>query len=339
MSVNKNALIRYKALDRCFRNTGRRYRINDLLDACNDALAEEDPESSGIQVRQLYMDILFMESEQGWSIPLEKVKDGRMVYYRYSDPGFSINNQPLNQAEAEQLRAAVEVISRFSGTPEFEWVNELIPKIESRFGLVERKAPAIGFESNIDLRGLHHLKPLFQAIVNERVLRVMYKDFKSSEPYEVILHPAFLKEFNNRWFVLGYNGANQNPHWNLALDRIEGIEETGGKYKRSKTDWEDYFYDIIGVTHSEGAQPVEVRLHFTTEVSAYVITKPLHPTQKHRNTPEGLEVRIRVVPNYELESLILSYGEKVRVVSPASLKKRIAQRIMKAASQYGKTEK
>jgi hypothetical protein len=97
MSINKNALIRYQALDRCFRNTGRMYFWDDLLEECNKATMDFDPKSEGIQRRQLFDDIRFMESEAGWSIPLSRNRYGRKVYYRYEDLSFSINNQPLNK--------------------------------------------------------------------------------------------------------------------------------------------------------------------------------------------------------------------------------------------------
>ena len=82
MATNKHAIIRYRTLDKCFSNRGRKYYLNDLLDACNEALFEEDPNSKGIKKRQLYDDIRFMESEAGYAIELEKKKDGRDVYYR-----------------------------------------------------------------------------------------------------------------------------------------------------------------------------------------------------------------------------------------------------------------
>tara|TARA_R100000306_G_C4367461_1_gene138344 strand:- start:8 stop:232 length:225 start_codon:yes stop_codon:yes gene_type:complete len=71
MSVNKNALIRYQILDRCFRNPGRMYFWEDLLKECNNALVEFDPNNQGIQRRQLFDDIRFMESDQGVSTNLD----------------------------------------------------------------------------------------------------------------------------------------------------------------------------------------------------------------------------------------------------------------------------
>ena len=334
MSINKNALIRYQVLDRCFRNPGRMYFLEDLLEECNKALTDLDPDSKGIQRRQLFDDIRFMESEAGWSIPLSKIRYGRKVYYRYEDLSFSINNQPLNASEAEQIKSALRIISRFSGTPQFEWVNEMIPMLESKFGLIERKSEIISFESNIDLKGLHFLNPLFNAIVNERVLLVKYKDFRSSESYEITFHPYYLKQYNNRWFAFGLNSDNQVPIWNLALDRIESLSEISREYKQSETDWEEYFFDLVGVTRPEGVNLQEIVLMFTPEVAPYVITKPVHPSQKSTNGPNGLEVKIKVIPNIELEGLILSFGEQVRVISPQDFKERIFQRLRSAGRLY-----
>lgn len=334
MSINKNALIRYQVLDRCFRNSGRMYFWEDLLEECNKALMDFDPNNTGIQRRQLFDDIRFMESEAGWSIPLGRFRYGRKVYYRYEDLSFSINNQPLNYSETEQIKSALQIFSRFSGKPQFEWVNEMIPMLESKFGLIERKSQIISFESNIDLKGLHFLTSLFNAIINERVLLVKYKDFKSSKPYEITFHPYYLKQYNNRWFVFGLNSDKQVPNWNLALDRIESLSETAQKYKQSEIDWEDYFFDLVGVTRPESVELQEIVLKFSPEVAPYVITKPLHPSQKHKNDPTGLEVKIKVIPNFELERLILSFGEQVKVISPQDFKERISQRLKSAGRLY-----
>ena len=334
MSINKNALIRYQVLDRCFRNSGRMYYWEDLLEECNKALIDFDPNCEGIQRRQLFDDIRFMESDSGWSIPLNRIRQGRKVYYRYADLSFSINNQPLNDSEVIQIKSALQIFSRFTGTPQFEWVNEMIPMLESKFGLIERKSEVISFESNIDLKGFHFLTPLFNAIINERVLRIIYKDFKSSEPYEITFHPYYLKQYNNRWFVFGLNSHNHVTNWNLALDRIESLSETAQKYIPSVTDWDEYFFDLVGVTRPEIGNLEEIVLKFSPAIAPYVITKPIHPSQKQKNEPTGLEVRINVIPNFELETLILSFGEHVKVIAPKDFKERISIRLNAARLLY-----
>lgn len=85
MPTNKNAQLRYNILDKCFRNTGRKFFIDDLVKEVNKALRELEGEDKQVKKRQIQYDIRFMKSEQGWSVPLEKKRDGRRVYYQYSD--------------------------------------------------------------------------------------------------------------------------------------------------------------------------------------------------------------------------------------------------------------
>ena len=135
MATNKHALIRYLALDKCFRNPGRRYSIDDLIDECSKELQEFSGDESGVKKRQVLKDIDFMTSANSYEIPLEKYKDGRRVYYRYTDRNFSIKNQPLNETEAIQLKETLITLSRFKGLPQFEWVSEIITRLESEFSI------------------------------------------------------------------------------------------------------------------------------------------------------------------------------------------------------------
>lgn len=136
MAINKHQIIRYNKLDRCFKNTGKEYSINDLLEAVNEAILEYDSTSSGVEIRSLRGDIRFMRSEAGFNAPIETLRSSSgFYYYRYSDKNFSINNSPLNDTEAEQLKNAISILQRFEGSPEFEWVNQLGPLLNDRFGL------------------------------------------------------------------------------------------------------------------------------------------------------------------------------------------------------------
>jgi predicted DNA-binding transcriptional regulator YafY len=331
MSINKKALTRYLAYDRCLRNVGAKYTWKQLIDEANKALLEEGLE--GIGKTQFYSDMQFMEFSE-WKAPIEKIKDGRTVYFKYSDPTYSINNQPLNETEARQLKSALQVLSRFKGMPQFEFINEIIPVIESKLGLVSLDREVMSFENNLDYEGSKFITPLFNAIVNKRSLIVDYQDFKSPLPYKIAFHPYYLKQFNNRWFVFGYNEFIKNEFWNMALDRIKAIYESSSTYIETEVDWEEYFYDIIGVTKKVDEELQTVKLWFCNSQAPYIITKPLHPTQRIYKNEKGLEVTISVVPNYELEKLILSFGETVKVISPRFLQNQIKERIKKCNQQY-----
>lgn len=336
MALNKHQIIRYNRLDRCFKNFGREYSFEDLLEAVNNAIIEHDPTSSGVQTRTLREDIKFMRSESGYNAPIETIKGSNGInFYRYDDKNFSINNSPLNDTEAQQLKNAVSILQRFEGSPEFEWANELGPLLNDKFGLKKQDKKVMSLESNIDYKGYNYITPLFNAIINKTVIKINYEPF-SKEPYDIIFHPYFLKQYNNRWFVFGFNEFNQNPHWNLALDRIKGsIDNTKGKYKNDETDWEEFFDDIIGVSKDPNKQAEEVKLVFDKEQSPYIETKPLHWSQKPKRFDDGsLEIRIKVIINYELEMRILSFGEKVKVIAPDTLVSQIKERIQKQSKKY-----
>ena len=328
MPINKNAYVRYQVLDRCFSNFGRKYYWEDLLEAVNIALI--DANGTGIARTQLYKDISFMESEAGFSIPLEKVQDGLRKYYRYKEKNFSIKNSPLSSIEADNIKSALLVLSRFKGLPQFEWVNELIPVLNDKLGFANDSKQVIYFDSNIDYSGIVHIEPLFNAITSNRVLEIEYQDFKNPLPYKVVFHPYVLKQYNNRWFVLGLNEEFKNPYWNLALDRIQSINEFQIPYVESDIDWDDdYFYDIIGVTRMQDVEIQEVVLQFSPELAPYIQTKPIHPTQSKPKFLESGEmvITIKVIPNYELERLILSYGERVKVIAPSSIQNSIQSKV------------
>ena len=336
MSTTKNALIRYKVLDKCFRNTGRRYFIQDLIDECNNILAEIDPETTGISLRQIREDISFMKRAEGWSIELGEFRVGKKMFYRYTDTNFSINNMPLNELEINQLKSAIDIVSQFKGMPQFEWVNELIPKLKQGIAKDEKSTPIIEFENNENLKGIEHLGALYNAILYKKILKIVYQPFVDEKSQLLTFHPYFLKQYNNRWFVFGYNPENGKFNWNLALDRIESIAEQIGKFqKNTEIDWRYYFEDIIGVTKPLEAEEEKVILEFYGITGKYIESKPLHGSQKSNwidtNT---LEVKLELIINYEFERVILSYADTVKVLKPITLANSIKKRIKSANALY-----
>jgi len=138
--------------------------------------------------------------------------------------------------------------------------------------------------------------------------------------------------------VLGLNEELDIPTWNLALDRIESINQTRKQYRPTDIDWNDYFYDIIGVTRFQDKELETVVLEFEKQMAPYVETKPLHPSQKSEWADDKLRVTIEVISNYELESLILSFGEKVSIKAPGHLAETIAARIEQIFQDFKKIE-
>ena len=320
MATNKHATIRYHALDRCFSNYGRKFFMENLIDACNEALYEFSGTDNGIKRRQVFDDINFMQSEQGWNIELEKFKEGRRVYYRYADKNFSIKNQGLNQFEAEQLNDTISILSRFQGLPQFEWVEEIQVRLQETFHLKGNSLITVGFEQNPYLKGLNYFSNLFTAIQNQDVLKMRYQGFRQSVESEILFHPWYLKQYNNRWSVFGYNEAFQGLS-NFALDRIIEIEITNRTYKVNvEIDFQEYFDDVIGVTVKSEVEPVKVVLKVNESVLPYIESKPIHGSQKRvQKNEDGAFLELDVQINHELISTLFSYMDGIEVMEPENL--------------------
>ena len=335
MATNKHAVIRYQTLDKCFRNPGRKYFIEDLVEACSNAIYEFTGINTGIKRRQVLEDIKFMESTQGWNVPLERIRDGHRVYFRYSEKSFSINNQPLNETEENQLKEALLTLSRFKGMPQFEWVDEITARLDSGLGLSHSNKKVIEFEQNNYLKGLEHITPVYNAILYQKSISIEYKSFKQENSQTIIFHPYFLKQYNNRWYVFGKNDTS-GFIMNLSLDRITLVTDSKRKFIPNKEiDFDEYFEDIIGVTIANEAKVEKVVLKVGNSLFPYIQTKPLHGSQKVKEQESSYTlITLEVIPNYELESLILSYGEGVEVVLPKSLRSKIKKRVDLISKNY-----
>ena len=341
MPVNKHALIRYRALDKCFSNFARRFYIEDLIQACNDALYQHtgndkysDPLNPGISRRQVLVDIDFMESDAGWGALIDRVKDGRRVYYRYEDPEYTINNQPITDEEMAKLRETMLMLSRFKGLPQFEWMESLLTNLEDKFHLQGASESVISMDGNAFATGIEHLSPLFNAILNKTPLNVQYKTFDGKQ-YNWEIHPYHIKQYNNRWFLIGLNNDEYQNITNLALDRIVHFEQSTTPFIENTIieDFDDYFFDIVGVSFPPEGKVEKVLLQFAPGRFPYIVSKPIHGSQKTISPKEGL-ISLDVIPNRELESIILSFGDDVEVLAPEPLRRAIALKTKRLFIKY-----
>ena len=257
---------------------------------------------------------------------------GKERIYRYKDISF---NLPLFEDISnikEQLDSAISGIDSFKGIPQFDWLKLCLMSIEN--GGITGISSIMSFESNADLKGLEHIKGICDAIINKYPVKLTYKPYRSEEQV-VYVHPYHLKQFNNRWFLIGKPDKFDGFH-NYAIDRILSIEHLNKKYIETDVDFEDYFFDVIGVS-VPNASIENVELMVKNIRYPYIKTKPLHCTQKHikeKDTEDFVCIEIRVIPNYELITLLLSFGSDIIVVSPTSLREKISNKVKEMYEFY-----
>ena len=280
MATNKHAMIRYQALDRCFSNRYKRYYIEDLVEECNKAIYEFTGSLEGVKKRTIFSDISYMESPQGWNAPIKRVYEGKRCYYVYEEENFSINNKDLSEAELETIDEALVMLNRFKGVEGFDWVDEFVTNFEDKLGRKKNEVPVIGYQKNPFLKGIENLSVIYNYIVNRQVLKITYEHFVKGKMVHVV-HPYYLKEYNNRWFLFGITEQKRDFLISLPLDRMVDIEPMHIEYIPNKDfNFEEYFEDVVGVSVPMSGTPDKVVLKFEKSRFPYVETKPLHPSQR-----------------------------------------------------------
>ena len=338
MSINKLALIRYKTIDNCLQNRYKKWTLDDLMEACAEAIYEYEGIEGGVGRRTIQMDIQNMRSEKlGYNAPIIVIDK---KYYCYEDKNYSITNIPLTSQDLSTLSEVVGVLKQFKGFSYFQELTSMITKLEDKLYKQQHKGISfIDFEKNDLLKGLQHIDFLHKAIVTETTLLITYKSFRAREASEFIFYPYLLKEYRNRWFVLGTKAGRSILM--LALDRIEKLIIADGEpYLAAQFDVQNYFSDVIGVTKSQGQATQLIILKIVREHAPYIATKPLHPSQQIIKTDEeGTIFSIEVIWNFELEREILGFGEFIKVISPKRLAGKIISRNKKSLENYLLTEK
>ena len=328
MPVDKQVLLRYQVLNKCFRSRYREYTIEDLLDECNKALRSQDkPE---VSKRTIQNDITTLETDYGIRLQ-ENLKRGRQRLYRYYDLDYSLPLIRIDDEERNKIQAAIDVLEDFEGEPLYDWTRSFLMQVESGL-LNDSPSPLVTFQSNPDLKGISHFPNLLQAIRTKRVLKLRYTPY-GKDTQTITIYPYHLKQFNDRWYLIAQaKGYETFAHY--ALDRIDSYEEVALPYKDSDVDFSEYFDDVIGVTVSDGdAEDIVIKV--TGKRFNYIRTKPLHLSQRIIEEAEGYAViSINVKVNKELESLILSFGDDMEIIAPASFRERIAGKIQAMNNKY-----
>ena len=335
MSQNKNALIRYKTIDKCLQNQYRTWCLDDIIEACSNALYEYEGREISISKRTIQLDIQLMRSEKlGYNAPIE-VYDKK--YYRYADEDFTITDIPLTETDINVLTETVSMLKQFKDFSLFNDVSDILQRLEDKiYAEKSHTRPVIHLDKNENLKGLHFLEELYQAIIKKVVLKIRYKSFKSRDENEFLFHAFILKEYNNRWFLVGKKKKTA-PVSNLALDRIIAIDyDFQTPYINEDFDAEKFYKNVIGVTVNTGLRPRKIEIKVNALHAPYVLTKPLHNSQRliKMNEDKSILIHLFLIENFEFERQLLGFGDGIEVLKPERLRKRMQFIIQNALTNY-----
>ena len=339
MATNKNALIRYKHLDMLLSDRHHYYDINDLTEKVNDMLLEEGFQT--VTRRCIEKDLVYL-TERPFCAPIKRFKHNGKNCVAYKNSSFSIFMQEMSQEERHLLREVLNTLGQFDGLDNFEWLDKFKSGLDNT-----RRRQIISFSNNPYLQNSNLLGTLFDLISNEVVIRLYYHTFADSTVRSIAFHPYLLKQYNDRWFLLGA-ADDDGKILTFALDRIDKVESLPEKkYVPCPDDLSNRFEDIVGVTLYED-RPIEHIVFWASDASKdYIMTKPIHESQtsikgeaennlrdKRPQLDGGAFFSIDCIQNYELIRELCSFGKELIVLEPSSIRDEAFKRISMMVDKY-----
>jgi predicted DNA-binding transcriptional regulator YafY len=332
MPLAKEALTRYHVINSVLVN--RKFAtFQEIREACEEALDKK------VSERTVKRDLKDMRDDRllGYDAPISY--DRRLGKYYYRKPGYSIDKLPLSAEELDALLFASGVLNQFRKVEILESIKGTVQKIAGHLRLrktidTSEVSDFIDFEKVPEMKGSEFLGPLLNAILKKKVLKLAYQGFEKPQPSSHIFHPYLLKEYRNRWYAFGYAEDSEDLR-TYALDRIKSIvAEPRKDFRKPAKPPKEYFRDVIGVTRFEDTEPWKVVLKFSKHQAPYILTQPMHESQKVvQKTDEYTIISLNVHPSPELEIIILGWHSEVEVLEPLQLREQIRKMHLKAAAQ------
>lgn len=334
MATNKHASIRYEVLDKCLQKASVENTQGFLRERCCDAIAEKDGkyESAEISLRTFRGDIKYLkEKAEQHDVSIECKLGPNGYYYYYSRPDFSIYMNELSDSEVGQLKCAMQLLSRFKGLPEYDGIADLGAKLEEKYGIASGGQAYVEYE-HVESTGEEMMADICNCIIQQQPIKITYMPYGKPER-QWIMHPYLLKEFNNRWFLFGYN-ETEGRISNAPLDRIRADYECVPNVFIPNTfiDFGSYFDDVIGVTVMP-SEPEEITFKASETRYPYIESKPIHSSQMLKDA-KSRTFTIKVIPNKELDALVLSFGSDLEVVSPSWYRDHIFSKVQETFEKY-----
>lgn len=346
MPVNKDALRRYRIIDRILADPYRNYTTQDIKVIVN---RECDGEKK-VELRMIQKDIKAIEEDFGKKIIRNA---GRRGAVRYEDQSDTLFYQELTLEEETIIKEILRSLDQFDGLDDFTWLDLLKRKLE--LADEHTSFPYVSFSKNEGLQVPGSLLGrLFLAISRKTVIEVVYKPFGQSQ-ISIKVHPYQLKQYNDRWFLLCCPLETKdfvfNPEiiLNLALDRMKEdfqyVEEED--FIECSVDLKERFDEIVGVTLIKENEVEDIIFAVDDESLDYVRTKWMHTTQiefdadaqehfrkKYPSIKYMTFFSIACRENQELYARFSSYMDNIVLVEPVYMRERLYSFLNSASEKY-----
>ncbi len=338
MSLHKYALIRYRIIDGVLKNKYHPYpSIEKLRAKCEEGLfGSQGGEHLSMSTIEKDLRAMREDISLGFEAPIKYSRAHKGYYYSQED--YTIQNIPLNNEDVDAIKLAANTLFNFRESPLFSQFKFAIEKIFDRLNISEevqddRINNLVQFDSYPDYPGKEFLADIYGAITNKTRIEITYQKFNSTEQTARVLNPYLLKEYQHRWYVIGYSDEKKKII-TYALDRIKKIEVLDYQFEVVDAfNPDDFFKYSFGITESK-TKPSNITLKFNLKQLGYLQTKTLHSSQKITLFDDHFILKLQLVPSFEWYEKLLSYGSRVEVIAPPEVREKVQKLCSEALMAY-----
>jgi hypothetical protein len=190
----------------------------------------------------------------------------------------------------------------------------------------------IEFETKAITATIPNFKIVLEAIQNNFEITFKHNSFYHLKEEEYILKPYFLKQYQNRWYLVG---ETEKGYRTFGIDRIGNIKMGNKKFKAKTEEAKEKFRNVIGLNYVDHKLET-IKLSFHISQKLYLESLPLHSSQTEINLDNGktFDITLRIHPNFEFSQQVLKYGSLVKVLEPEWLVNEIKEELRKGFEGY-----
>lgn len=338
MPINKRSYERHLLIDKFLQNKLRWESTTSLFEALEEQMHHDSLPKISLRtfqrdlkdLRELYLAPL------NWNT--KGYEDDDPTYIGYTSD-FSIRNVSVEEQDVQTLRDAGEILKGIADIKGLLNVEEAIGRITDKRNQHSKKRSRIYFESHTQVDNLDYLPTLISAVNQEYALDISYKPYNEAVR-KYLFHPYVLREYRNRWFLIGAAEGNKRP-LTLAIDRIQDVKKASVDFEPNEIfDPETYFENLIGVSPSYDADPETITIKVYPKSADYILTKPIHHNQRLLDDAAddgSVIVELTLHINYELKQTLLSYGDGLEVLKPSQLRSEMKTLFSNLVEFYSKS--
>jgi predicted DNA-binding transcriptional regulator YafY len=331
----KNALIRYRIIDRCIRNNYKPYPSKrDLREACEENLFGSNY-GEHICDSTIEKDLFNMRMEHDAPIKYSKKNGG----YFYEDENYTINDIPLTNEDLESIQFAVNTLQQFRDVEMFKNFGQAIDKIVDRVAIESKQSlsqedPIVQFEKAFSSGGNEFLPIIYEAIISNRQVGFKYQSFTSDEEKERIVSPLLLKEYRNRWYLVSFDQYKESI-LTFSLDRMKNVVILNDQIQiPDGFNPQKYFKYSMGITAYNG-DPEKIQIKADPIAAKYIQSQPLHHSQRIlKQTDQNTVFEIQVYISEELIRTLLSFGGEIQILESKKLIDEMKKRVKELYEKY-----